>query len=97
MIVSSSVEYIELGSVMVINVSVYDFFVVKVDDIYYIFGLYFVVVKLIDFLNWEMILSFLVNEVVNESLLFDYNYIGEIVEGIEWIDGFIGNWVVDVI
>ncbi|MCP4585899.1 LamG-like jellyroll fold domain-containing protein [Pseudoalteromonas sp.] len=96
-IVSSSVEYTESGSVMVTNVSVHDPSVVKVDDTYYIFGSHLAAAKSTDLLNWEMISSLSANAAVNESPLFDYNYTGEIAEGIEWTDGFTGNWAADVI
>jgi len=95
--VSSSVEYTESGSVMVTNVSVHDPSVVKVDDTYYIFGSHLAAAKSTDLLNWEMISSLSANAAVNESPLFNYNYTGEIAEGIEWTDGFTGNWAADVI
>ncbi|WP_417699065.1 LamG-like jellyroll fold domain-containing protein [Pseudoalteromonas lipolytica] len=95
--VSSSVEYTESGSVMVTNVSVHDPSVVKVDDTCYIFGSHLAAAKSTDLLNWEMISSLSANAAVNESPLFNYNYTGEIAEGIEWTDGFTGNWAADVI
>ncbi|MCH2088150.1 MAG: family 43 glycosylhydrolase [Pseudoalteromonas sp.] len=102
--VSSSVEYTESGSVMVTNVSVHDPSVVKVDDTYYIFGSHLAAAKSTDLLNWEMVSSPSVVKVdgqdvlqVNESPLFDYNYLAEIAEGVEWTDGYPSNWAADVI
>nr|WP_193988022.1 LamG-like jellyroll fold domain-containing protein [Lelliottia steviae] len=95
--VSSSVQYTESGSVMMTNVSVHDPSVVKVDDTYYIFGSHLAAAKSTDLLNWEIISSLSANAAVNESPLFDYNYTAEIAEGIEWTDGFTGNWAADVI
>lgn len=102
--VSSSVQYTESGSVMMTNVSVHDPSVVKVDDTYYIFGSHLAAAKSTDFLNWEMISSPSVVKIdgqdvlqVNESPLFDYNYLAEIAEGVEWTDGYPSNWAADVI
>ncbi|WP_065979498.1 MULTISPECIES: LamG-like jellyroll fold domain-containing protein [Pseudoalteromonas] len=102
--VSSSVEYTESGSVMVTNVSVHDPSVVKVDDTYYIFGSHLAAAKSTDLLNWEMISSPSVVKIdgqdvlqVNESPLFDYNYLAEIADGVEWTDDYPSNWAANVI
>jgi arabinan endo-1,5-alpha-L-arabinosidase len=83
---------------------VHDPSVVKVDDTYYIFGSHLAAAKSTDLLNWEMVSSPSVVKVdgqdvlqVNESPLFDYNYLAEIAEGVEWTDGYPSNWAADVI
>lgn len=95
--VSSSVQFNNNGNVTVTNVAVHDPSVLKVDDTYYIFGSHLAAAKSTDLMNWEMISSLSANSAVNESPLFDFNYTTEIAEGIEWTDGFTGNWAADVI
>ncbi|MGP5159465.1 LamG-like jellyroll fold domain-containing protein [Pseudoalteromonas prydzensis] len=94
---NSSVQFNDDGNVAVTNVAVHDPSVFKVDDTYYIFGSHLAAAKSTDLLNWEMISSLSANEAVNESPLFDFNYTSEIAEGIQWTDGFTGNWAADVV
>ena len=95
--VSDSVTYDELGNVAVTYVGVHDPSVIENDGTYYIFGSHLAAAKSTDLLNWEMISSLSANSAVNESPLFDFNYTSEIAEGIQWTDGFTGNWAADVV
>lgn len=84
------------GSVIFQNIAVHDPSVVKADDNYYIFGSHLAAAKSPDLLSWEYISSLSENHLVDESPLFD-TYTAEIAEGIEWTDGFTGNWAANVI
>jgi arabinan endo-1,5-alpha-L-arabinosidase len=104
--VSDSVTYDELGNVAVTYVGVHDPSVIENDGTYYIFGSHLAAAKSTDLLNWEMISSPSVEVgsepgtdilLVNESPLFDYNYLTEISEGVEWTDGYPSNWAANVI
>lgn len=95
--VSSDVTYNDDGNVAVTYVGVHDPSVIENDGTYYIFGSHLAAAKSTDLLNWEMISSLSANEAVNESPLFDFDYTTEIAQGIEWTDGFTGNWAADVV
>ncbi|WP_404341784.1 LamG-like jellyroll fold domain-containing protein [Pseudoalteromonas mariniglutinosa] len=95
--ISSSVKFNEDGNVAVSRVAVHDPSVIKTDDTYYIFGSHLAAAKSSDLLHWEMISSLSANAAVNESPLFDFDYTTEVAEGIEWTDGFTGNWAADVV
>ena len=95
--VNETVTFNDEGKVGVTNVAVHDPSIIKSDGVYYIFGSHLAAAKSTDLLNWEMISSLSANSAVNESPLFDFNYTGEISEGIEWTDGFTGNWAADMV
>ncbi|MGJ8691393.1 MAG: LamG-like jellyroll fold domain-containing protein [Thalassotalea sp.] len=79
------------GAVVFQNVGVHDPSIVKADDGYYIFGSHMGAAKSADLMSWELISSDVLN-----TPLFD-TYESEIAEGIEWTDGYVGNWAADVI
>lgn len=93
---SSNVPLIE-GSVDWQDISVHDPSVVKTGDTYYIFGSHLAAAKSTDLINWEYISLLSANHLVDESPLFDNAYTTRFVEGIEWTDGYTGNWAADVI
>lgn len=99
MVFVSIVDFVFLIEVIFIDVGVYDFFVICFDDgIFYVFGLYMVYVSFIDLVNWIQ-LNFVVvdNVVVVVDILFFNIYGLEVVEGIDWVGGWVGLWVLDVI
>ncbi|MBV1908434.1 MAG: family 43 glycosylhydrolase [Kangiellaceae bacterium] len=79
------------------NIAVHDPSIVEDSGTYYIFGSHLAAAKSTDLISWEYISSLSANNAVDESSLFDNSYTTEISEGIEWTDGFTGNWAADVI
>ncbi len=84
------------GSVDWQDKGIHDPSVVKSGDTYYIFGSHLGAAKSTDLINWDVFSSLSANDKVDESPLFN-TYSSEISEGIEWSDGFKGNWAADVI
>ena len=78
------------------NVAVHDPSIVEDNGTYYIFGSHLAAAKSTDLVQWELFSSLSANDLVNESPLFD-TYTSEISEGIDWTDGFTGNWAANVI
>jgi arabinan endo-1,5-alpha-L-arabinosidase len=95
---SSSVPLTTDKSVDWQDISVHDPSIVKADNTYYIFGSHLAAAKSADLVNWEMVSNEITElKAVDESELFNYSYTTEIAEGIDWTDGFTGNWAADVI
>lgn len=84
------------GSVAWGDIGVHDPSVVKTGGEYYIFGSHLAAAKSSDLINWEYISVLSGNDRVDESPLFN-TYSTEISEGIEWSDGFKGNWAANVV
>ncbi|WP_111978719.1 LamG-like jellyroll fold domain-containing protein [Algibacillus agarilyticus] len=78
------------------DIAVHDPSVIKDGEHYYIFGSHLAAAKSTDLINWEYISVLEGNATVDGSPLFD-TYTSEIAEGIEWTDGFTGNWAANVI
>lgn len=93
---SSSTPLTAEGSVNWLDIGVHDPSVVKAGDTYYIFGSHLAAAKSDDLINWDYISVLSSNEAVDESPLFN-TYTTEIAEGIEWTDGYTGNWAANVI
>lgn len=94
---SSEVELNTEGTVDMPDIGVHDPSVIEADGSYYIFGSHLAAAESDDLVNWEYFSVLSANEAVDESPLFDYNYTGEIAEGIAWTDGYTGNWAADVV
>src|SRR5688572_16363843 len=92
----SSLPLTEDGAVAFADIGVHDPSVVKAGSEYYIFGSHLAAAKSTDLVNWTMVSSLSANDAVDESPLFS-TYSTEIAEGIEWTDGYKGNWAADVI
>lgn len=95
--ISSSVPLNAEGSIDWQDIGVHDPSIVKAGDTYYIFGSHLAAAESTDLINWTYISVLPENHQVDESPLFGNAYTTEIAEGIEWTDGFTGNWAADVI
>jgi arabinan endo-1,5-alpha-L-arabinosidase len=95
-VLSDSIPFNDQGRVAWQDIGVHDPSIIKAGSEYYIFGSHLAAAKSTDLLNWEYISVLSANDRVDESPLFN-TYSTEIAEGINWTDGFKGNWAADVI
>ena len=93
---AGSVPLTDEGAVAFADVGVHDPSIVRAGSEYYIFGSHLAAAKSTDLVNWTMVSSLSANSAVDESELFA-TYSTEIAEGIDWTDGYKGNWAADVI